>query len=299
MRAAALAVAVAVAPAMGEPAAAGIACSPDSKPMIAEPCARCGEQPIRRKRYGLVPGTLDRNCCNRNGSWYGTCGSDKAVQEGRAKHTFVAGHLACNSRPMSSANGSNEVWDSGIQAELDFWDDWMANKGGDKFRKDYERRLDPHAPLTPSIERVLLKARAANQTYFRMLDVGSGPLEGSGFVFQSEPKLRLEVTATDALGAAYQRLLDKHNLHPPVRVQPLLGEQLTQRFGLNYFDLVMCVNALDHTRDPIAVLRQMLQVEGESPDCIKASAPSSCSKRPPDLFFFFLLFFFLFLFCTF
>lgn len=256
-----LALALVLAQVSGEPAAAEIACTPNSKPVVvAEPCASCGEQPLRRKRFGLQAGIVDRNCCHRNGSWYGTCGSDKAVSEGRAKRTFSAGHLACNSRPMSSANASNEEWDSGIQAELDYWDEWMASKGGDRFHKDYDRRLDPLTPLTPSIERVLLKARAPNQTYFRMLDVGSGPLEGSGFVFGSEPNLKLEVQATDALGSAYQRLLDKHGLRPPVRVQQLLGEQLTQRFGSNQFDLVMCVNALDHTQDPIAVLTQMLQV---------------------------------------
>jgi len=233
------------------------ACTQRAPTLITEHCDVCGVERLRRRNGTFPAGTLDRNCCNKKGSWHKTCGSAQAVRDGAANHTYISGYLVCNAKANTS---SNENWDTGIQAELDYWDDWMASRGGDKFHDDYERRMSPLTPLRPLLQALLLKARRPNQTHFRMLDVGSGPMEASGFRMTSEPGLTLEVVATDALGDAYQKLLDKHGLQPPVRVLQLLGEQLTQRLAKDSFDLVMSVNALDHTQDPIAVLRQMLHV---------------------------------------
>jgi len=243
------------------------ACTQHAPTPTTKHCHVCGVERLPRRRGPIPAGTLDTNCCNTNGSWFGTCGSAQAVRDGRKNYSYALGYQVCNSSdPVVDRaralrrNPSNENWDTGIQAELDYWDGWMASRGGDRFHDDYERRMNPLTPLRPLLQALLLEARRPNQTHFRILDVGSGPMEASGFRMTSEPGLTLEVVATDALGDAYQKLLDKHGLQPPMRVRQLLGEQLTQRLANDSFDLVMSVNALDHTHDPIAVLRQMLHV---------------------------------------
>jgi len=213
-------------------------------------CAQCGEE--------HTAAGLERSCCHRHGSWWRQCGSEAELRAGRVQYSFAQGWMACNAH--GAPNATNEAWASGIQPELDFWDDWMRKKGGRKFGADYARRLDPNAPLQPLIEEMLLRGRRVNQTHFRLLDVGAGPLESCGFRISSQPGLSLEVVATDALADEYQRLLDKHGLHPPVRVQQILGEQLAYRLPRNSFDLVMSVNALDHTQDPLTVITQMIAV---------------------------------------
>eukprot|EP00962_Isochrysis_galbana_P036864 scaffold12822_cov112-Isochrysis_galbana.AAC.4 len=46
-----------------KPAAAEIACTPSSKPVVfSDSCARCGEEPLRRKRYRRLA-TVSRRLC--------------------------------------------------------------------------------------------------------------------------------------------------------------------------------------------------------------------------------------------
>jgi len=70
----------------------------------------------------------------------------------------------------------------------------------------------------------------------------------------------LDIVAVDPLAHLYDRLLSKHKLVPPVRTKPLMGESLFLRFGESAFDLVMVRNALDHSKNPMDVILQMLHV---------------------------------------
>lgn len=48
--------------------------------------------------------------------------------------------------------------------------------------------------------------------------------------------------------------------HRPVRTQRLRGEELRERYNDDFFDLVYCINAIDHAENPLLAIAQMLAV---------------------------------------
>ena len=66
--------------------------------------------------------------------------------------------------------------------------------------------------------------------------------------------------AVDPLAKDYDRLLRLHALVPPTRARYAHGERLREHFNDNFFDAVYALNSLDHSREPMHVLQQMLAV---------------------------------------
>ncbi len=91
----------------------------------------------------------------------------------------------------------------------------------------------------------------------RILDVGAGPATWLG---KTHPGKRLHITAVDPLGADYDRLLDEAQLSPPARTLALAGEALRTEFAESSFDIAYARNALDHSADPLLIIRQMVAV---------------------------------------
>jgi SAM-dependent methyltransferase len=91
----------------------------------------------------------------------------------------------------------------------------------------------------------------------RILDVGAGPATWLG---KTHPDKRLHITAVDPLGAEYDRRLNEAHLSPPVRTLPLAGEALRTQFAESSFDIAYARNALDHSADPLLIIRQMVEV---------------------------------------
>jgi SAM-dependent methyltransferase len=91
----------------------------------------------------------------------------------------------------------------------------------------------------------------------RVLDLGSGPLSmlahgASGGI--------IDLTAADPLADEYHALLQKHGHSPNCRLVRCFGERLADSFPLNHFHMIWIHNALDHSQDPAAVVRQSAQV---------------------------------------
>src|SRR5436189_176513 len=61
------------------------------------------------------------------------------------------------------------AWLAGIQYEIDFWEQWTANKG-DRWPEDFASRLDPNRETNPALFEGL-----SVQTP-KVLDVGAGPM---------------------------------------------------------------------------------------------------------------------------
>ena len=161
----------------------------------------------------------------------------------------------------AAARSRTELSRGGIEYELSFWDKWMASRGG-KWASDFLQRLDPSSPFR--FQKELATTRAPNQTHFTVLDVGSGPLPKCGREL-TRTKLfaarsTLEVIAVDPLAKDYDRLLRLHALVPPTRARYAHGERLREHFNDNFFDAVYALNSLDHSREPMHVLQQMLAV---------------------------------------
>jgi SAM-dependent methyltransferase len=74
------------------------------------------------------------------------------------------------------------------------------------------------------------------------------------------PGRTIELTPVDPLGDAYAELLASVGLEPPVRTIALAGEDILETFGESAFDLAYARNALDHSADPVEIIRQMVRV---------------------------------------
>jgi SAM-dependent methyltransferase len=137
---------------------------------------------------------------------------------------------------------------------MDFWQAWFEREGG-RWADDYRKRLEADAP----IDDPLVTARLAKleQREVSILDVGAGPITKLG---TSYPGKAVSVVAVDPLADQYARLLRNHGIDPPVRTIKCHGERLLKRFAPHTFDIAFAVNSVDHSYDPIRIIRNMVAV---------------------------------------
>jgi SAM-dependent methyltransferase len=142
-------------------------------------------------------------------------------------------------------------WQSGIQFEIDFWRNWLQTRG-DKWPERFKEKFDPDTPL--EINRDYVRVPESGE-YF-VLDVGAGPATHGKRI----PGVDVKMTAVDPLADLYTFLMVQEGLSSPVPTFRVAAEEILEVFGHHRFDLITCRNALDHTRDPIDALQQMLKV---------------------------------------
>ena len=141
-----------------------------------------------------------------------------------------------------------------LEQEVEFWRNWFAT-GGLQWPEHYRFCTDPDSEVDDPLLREILAA--CPQSTVSILDVGAGPITGIGFRY---PDKQLAITAVDPLASAYDGILSEHGVEPPVRTLPLHGEQLPDRFRPGSFDLAFARNALDHSVDPLPIIRNMIAV---------------------------------------
>jgi SAM-dependent methyltransferase len=149
--------------------------------------------------------------------------------------------------------------DAGLEHELGFWDEWFKTKGL-SWPEGYQARFDPELELS-AYHRSYIDQLPQQEIH--ILDVGAGPLTILG---RKHPNKRLTIVATDVLAAQYDRLLEKYNITPLIRTQYADAERLVEQFGHDRFDFVHAQNCIDHARDPIEAIKQMLYVV--KPGCL-------------------------------
>jgi SAM-dependent methyltransferase len=140
--------------------------------------------------------------------------------------------------------------DDGLAHELAFWRDHCA-------KNDLSSYLDPERRVEPSLEEVISHIESAQPGVIQALDIGCGPLTVLGNIWSGG---RLEVTGIDPLAYRYSELLLGLGIERPFASLSGYAEELDQHFPEERFDLVFSHNALDHCRDPAAVIRQALRV---------------------------------------
>lgn len=146
-----------------------------------------------------------------------------------------------------------EKWTRRKGQEAGYWHDALK---APEARRRFADRLDPEAPLDDELlERVI--GELGEVSSISILDVGSGPLTSVG---KKLPGVELEVTACDALADEYLDTMAEVGITPPAPPVNCAGEELESTFGADSFDLVFMTNALDHTADPLLILRNMLTV---------------------------------------
>ena len=157
-----------------------------------------------------------------------------------------------------SAEKSLSSWTQGINFEVEWWDEWCQRIQVESpkwfgFRTQYDSSLQD--------EFINLLDVPATGTA-NILDVGAGPLTTIGKIWKGRD---VKITAIDPLAEAYDLMLLKHHIEPPVRTLYGMAESLTQNYPKNYFDLVHAHNSLDHSFDPVRGIHEMLQVV--KPEC--------------------------------
>ena len=151
----------------------------------------------------------------------------------------------------------------GVDYEVAFWDGWMSTRGG-RWPDDFRSRLNASTPFRFQHHLIAARTAAPQPQRFVVLDVGAGPLTKAGYRLTA-PALAgctLELIAVDPLAREYDSLLRRHRLADvaPVRTRRSDGERLRDDYAENYFDLVVATNSLDHAREPLLALRQMVDV---------------------------------------
>lgn len=146
-----------------------------------------------------------------------------------------------------------ERWRDGVREELEYWKKVLATKGLE-WPDAYRELLAPDTPLQSELTELL---QPTQDRELRLLDIGAGPLTVLG---KTMPGRSLSIVATDALAEEYDKLLNYYGVQPPVRTIECPGEQLLERFSRNYFHLVYARNCLDHSIDPLSIIRIAIQL---------------------------------------
>lgn len=146
----------------------------------------------------------------------------------------------------------------GMRNEAAFWRSLVAGSHANKAHIDlfHQRAADRGRRFQPHLAK--LAGHLAHGSVVRVLDVGSGPLTHVG---TASEQWRIELVAVDPLADEYRALLEEFGLAWDVGA-PRYGEAetLADAFSENSFDLVYCRNALDHARDPLLGISQMVRV---------------------------------------
>jgi SAM-dependent methyltransferase len=148
--------------------------------------------------------------------------------------------------------GRKLLWrEKGVGHELDFWRRWLTTKGL-HWPEDYERRLDPEAPLD---EPLIVERLAELGDDVSILDVGAGPLTILG---KRHPGTTLRITPVDPLAREYDGLLAEFGVEPPIRTGFCPGERLLEQFEPGEFDVAYARNSVDHSLEAPKVVRNMV-----------------------------------------
>jgi SAM-dependent methyltransferase len=144
------------------------------------------------------------------------------------------------------------LWRRGLSGEVAFWDNVVRTDGAD-WPEDYHHRFTPGTEINEPL--IVDRLAQLSSPRVSILDVGAGPASSLGSALAGR---ELELVAVDPLADEYNRLLARHGVEPPVRVQQCRGEDILARFGAVRFDVVYTRNSIDHCADPARVVRNML-----------------------------------------
>ena len=155
----------------------------------------------------------------------------------------------------------------------------IARTATNRFVELFHGRVQTERQFQPHLQKLVGHLPAGSAV--RVLDVGSGPVSQVGTI---SARWQIEITAVDPLAAEYLELCDEFGLPRRNGVVNQVGdfETLTESFAEGSFDIVHCRNALDHSRDPLLGIRQMLAVCKVDGACFLAHATDEGEKQRYD-----------------
>jgi SAM-dependent methyltransferase len=154
---------------------------------------------------------------------------------------------------MTGHDDRKRVWEQNIDSEVAFWRNFIRTRGGE-WKDTWERRMNPDRPFPQHLRDLVV---AGADEVIEALDVGCGPLTCLG---KTWPGKTVRVTAVDPLADKYVQLFREAGVMPPTLPERCDGEQLLERFGPDSFHVAVAINSIDHSYDPVDVIRQMVAV---------------------------------------
>jgi SAM-dependent methyltransferase len=152
--------------------------------------------------------------------------------------------------------GPEKRWGRFHDEEIDFWDRVLDVRNVDTALWPETRFLRTHPGLL--LQGYLTKLiDVPDGSPVEILDVGAGPLTTLG---KKWPGHEVHITAVDANAAAYDLLLARQGIEPLFRTVPGCAEELSSVVPASSFDLVHARNSIDHTKDPLKAIREMVSV---------------------------------------
>jgi SAM-dependent methyltransferase len=143
----------------------------------------------------------------------------------------------------------DDAWNGSLTRESEYWESEL-----ELLPEKLRMRCDPQLPLQPEVAELIDAPVGAT---VRILDCGAGPLTYLGKV---HPQYQLDIRAVDVLADEYDASLAKAGITPLVRTERCETEHLSEFFGEGAFDVVCARNTLDHSRDPIRCIREIVRV---------------------------------------
>lgn len=136
----------------------------------------------------------------------------------------------------------------GYRHEVEWWQQHIAADG----EEAHEHLVEAANPNRPVVDYIAQYMKDANDT---ILDVGAGPMTQVGHVLDGKP---VHVTAIDPLAHSYDKL--PYRRPRPVATRFSFGENLSESFPRNTFDIAHARNSLDHSVDPLKCIYEMINV---------------------------------------
>jgi SAM-dependent methyltransferase len=142
--------------------------------------------------------------------------------------------------------GPAQRWRGLQQDEIKFWEELL---GSDQAQR--AARMNAERPFQAYLMR-LIEAPADR---VEILDVGAGPMT---FLGHKWPGCEIHITAIDPNAAEYDRILAKLGITPPCRTKFGYVEDLASVVPMSFFDLVHARNCIDHSKDPVRAIDEMV-----------------------------------------
>jgi SAM-dependent methyltransferase len=154
-------------------------------------------------------------------------------------------------RLRNRGRSAREVWEQSTEHELGYWREEIAgNAESLLWRHDRSERGELDRPFWDVVAE-------HPRDELSVLDVGAGPITP---LAKDLPGKTLRLTAVDALADEYDRMLAGAGITPVVRTRQCHGEELLDTFPARSFDVAHSGNALDHSYDPMKVIRNMVEL---------------------------------------
>ena len=142
---------------------------------------------------------------------------------------------------MVMAGEINKRWEKGKYASLFFYRHKLQWK---------EEQFNHKFPLA-----MYFKPMIGDKKNVSILDVGAGMFNTVGCLWHN---VDIQVTCCDILADEYKKILDEYKIEPIHLIEKQDMEDLT--YEDKSFDIVHCVNALDHCIKPEKAIREMYRV---------------------------------------